>query len=146
MATITARPSRVLHRRNAGGTCMSARTFGTVCRHYGSRAAGQLLSCVTPDPVCGGITAAYVYADAHMMGIRSLVLSALVAVLGACGDDPSTEIVCSGGTTGGLSAGGTVEVTGGSDLKGAAITAQARTTVPAGDVSIECAEDIVPDG
>ena len=64
---------------------------------------------VTVDPLCGGITAAYVYAAAHMTGIRSFLLSALVAVLAACGDDPSTEIVCSGGTTGGLAAGATVE-------------------------------------
>ncbi|MBA3456803.1 MAG: hypothetical protein H0T42_27185, partial [Deltaproteobacteria bacterium] len=47
---------------------------------------------------------------------------------------------------GGLSAGATVEFTGGSDLKGAAITAQDKTTVPAAEVSIECAPDIVPDG
>ncbi len=104
------------------------------------------MACLTRDPVCGGITTAYVYAAAHMTGIRSFLLSALVAALAACGDDPSTEIVCSGGTTGGLSAGGTVEVTGGSDLKGAAITAQAKTTLPAGEVSIACADDIVPDG
>ncbi len=82
-----------------------------------------------------------------MMGIRLLLLSAFVVVgLTACGDDASTTIVCSGGTTGSLSAGGSVEVTGGSDLKGAAISAQAKTTVPAGEVSIACAEDIVPDG
>ncbi len=81
-----------------------------------------------------------------MMRMRLFLRSGLVAVLGACGDDPSTTIVCSGGTTGALAAGGTVEVTGGSDLKGAAITAQAKSTVPGAEVSIACADDIVPDG
>jgi len=67
----------------------------------------------------------------------------------ACGDDGgSTTITCGEGTSGALTVGGSVEVTDGSgkDLKGAAIAAEAKTTVPAGEVTIACAEDIVPEG
>lgn len=82
-----------------------------------------------------------------MMGIRLVVVSAFL--LAACGDDGgSTTITCGEGTSGALSAPGHVEVTAGSgkDLKGAAITAEAKTTAPSGEVTIACAEDIVPDG
>src|SRR6188768_3125576 len=82
-----------------------------------------------------------------MMGTRvSLALIALVAACG--GDEQSTDLECGIGTTGTLAVGSPVAVTGesGSDLKGAAIAAQAKTTLPAGEVSIECAADIVPPG
>ncbi|MDB4960939.1 MAG: hypothetical protein JWP01_938 [Myxococcales bacterium] len=79
-----------------------------------------------------------------MQGIRLFLVS--VVALAGCGDEPSTTIVCSGGASGVLAAGASVEVTSGSDLRGAAIAAQAKTTVPAGEVSIACADDIVPDG
>ncbi len=70
-----------------------------------------------------------------------------MALLGAaCGEDQSTTITCGDGTTGALAAGGTLVVTGGADLRGAAITAGARTTAPTGEVSIQCADDIVPEG
>ncbi len=84
----------------------------------------------------------------HMPGMRSVVVSALLVATG-CGDDGgSTTITCGDGTNGVLTVGGSVEVTDGSgkDLKGAAIAAHAKTTVPAGEVSITCAEDIVPEG
>ncbi len=78
-----------------------------------------------------------------------LVLAALVPGAG-CGDDGggSTELRCGEGTTGTLTSGGTVEVTGGAalDLAGAAIRAQAATTAPTAPVTIACAEDIVPAG
>lgn len=83
-----------------------------------------------------------------MMGIRLVVVSGLCA-LAACGDDGgSTTLVCGEGTSGALTVGGSVAVTGddGKDLKGAALAAEAHTTVPAGDVTISCADDIVPDG
>lgn len=83
-----------------------------------------------------------------MMGIRLAVVSGLVA-FAACGDDGgTTELTCGDGTSGALSVGASVEVTSGSgkDLKGAAIAAEAHTTVPAGEVTIACAEDIVPEG
>lgn len=83
-----------------------------------------------------------------MMGIRFVFVWGLCAVA-ACGDDGgSTTISCGEGTSGALTVGGSVEVTGGSgkDLKGAAVAAEAHTTVPAGEVTIACAEDIVPDG
>jgi len=87
-----------------------------------------------------------VYAAAHMMGTRSLVVFA--SLCAACGgDDPTTTITCAKGTTGVLAVGGTVTVkSGGADLNGAAITAGEKTTVPAGEVSIACAEDIAPAG
>jgi pimeloyl-ACP methyl ester carboxylesterase len=81
-----------------------------------------------------------------MMGTRSFVVAA--SLLAACGgDDPSTEITCKTGTTGVLAAGGSVTVSsGGADLDGATIAAGASTTVPAGEVSIACAAEIVPEG
>ncbi|MBA2539483.1 MAG: hypothetical protein H0V17_07610 [Deltaproteobacteria bacterium] len=71
-----------------------------------------------------------------------------VALCAGCGgDDPSLEITCADGTSGALSAGGSVVVeSGGADLDGASITAQATTTVPGGEVTIACAEDIAPAG
>lgn len=82
-----------------------------------------------------------------MMGTRS-ILASLFLIAAGCGDDPSTEITCGTGTTGALTAGGKVEVTasGGADLRGAAIAAGDATTLPTGEVSIECASDIVPEG
>ncbi|MEJ7603922.1 MAG: alpha/beta hydrolase-fold protein [Kofleriaceae bacterium] len=77
-----------------------------------------------------------------MMG-RWLLLAVLLI---ACGDDPTTTIKCGTGTSGMLAPGTTVEVTGGADLRGAAITAGAKTTVPATEVTIACADDIVPAG
>jgi len=80
-----------------------------------------------------------------MLG-RSLVVVATIAC-SACGSDRSTTITCGTGTSGTLSVGGTVAVTkGGNDLEGAAITADDHTTLPSGDVSIECAADIAPAG
>ncbi len=88
-----------------------------------------------------------------MLGIRPSILSVVAAMsplAAGCGDNNSSTItiVCGEGTSGTLTAGGTVAVTAGSgkDLVGAAITAQAATTLPAGVVSIACAPDIVPDG
>lgn len=84
----------------------------------------------------------------HMPGIRLLVVSVSVLAAG-CGDDAkSTAISCGTGTSGALTAGGTVAVTAGAgkDLVGAAISASPATTVPAGEVTIACADDIVPEG
>ncbi|MBL0218808.1 MAG: hypothetical protein IPQ07_33650 [Myxococcales bacterium] len=83
-----------------------------------------------------------------MPGIRLVVVSVALLVVG-CGDDSgTTTLTCGDGTNGTLSAGSSVEVTAGSgkDLRGAAIAAEAHTTVPTGEVTINCAEDIVPDG
>src|SRR5574338_117010 len=67
--------------------------------------------------------------------------------LAACGsDDHSTTIKCGMGTSGTLTAGGSVEVTKGDDLTGAAIAADTHTTLPATPVSIACAADIAPAG
>ncbi len=82
-----------------------------------------------------------------MMGMRLFCISS--ALLAACGGDGgSKEITCGMGTSGVLTPGGTVKVTGGDaqDLKNAAITAQAKTTVPSAEVTIQCAADIVPEG
>ena len=64
---------------------------------------------------------------AHMRGIACLVVCAALA---ACGEDHSTAIKCGTGTSGSLSAGGSVEVTNGQDLTGAAIAADAHVTLP----------------
>ena len=95
----------------------------------------------------GGVSVAYVYAAAHMPGTRSLLLL-LSSLLVACGDDGTTTIKCGTGTSGALSAGASISVTAdsGADLRGAAIAAGAKTTVPSGDVPIACAADIVPEG
>ncbi|MGN6111173.1 MAG: alpha/beta hydrolase-fold protein [Kofleriaceae bacterium] len=77
-----------------------------------------------------------------------LFLSGSLLAVG-CGDDGTTEITCGTGTSGRLSTpGDSIAVTaeGGADLRGAAITAGAKTTLPAGEVSIACAPDIVPEG
>ncbi|MEO8548778.1 MAG: alpha/beta hydrolase-fold protein [Kofleriaceae bacterium] len=79
-----------------------------------------------------------------MRGLRSFALCAVL--LAGCGDDKTTDIKCSGGTSGSLAAGSSVTVSGGDDLNGAAIAADAHTTIPAGAVSIACADDIVPTG
>jgi hypothetical protein len=79
--------------------------------------------------------------------IRGSLLVVAIALACSCGSDPTTTITCAKGTSGALSAGGKVAVTSnGADLNGAAITADAHTTVPAAEVSIECADDIVPAG
>ncbi|MBA3397463.1 MAG: hypothetical protein H0T89_32855 [Deltaproteobacteria bacterium] len=69
-------------------------------------------------------------------------------ITGCGGDDGSTELVCGTGTAGALAQGGSVAVTDGAgkDLRGASIAATAKTTVPAAEVSIECASDIVSAG
>ena len=82
-----------------------------------------------------------------MLGRRLIAVS--VVTCAACGgsDDPSIDITCADGTAGALSAGGSVVVeSGGADLNGASIGAQATTSVPDGDVSIACADDIAPAG
>ena len=77
---------------------------------------------------------------AHM-GKRALVL----CLLSACGNDQTTTITCGTGTSGSL-ASGAVTVSGGADLTGASVAAGPNTTVPSGDVTIDCADDIVPTG
>lgn len=83
-----------------------------------------------------------------MMGIRLYFISAALLPAVACGGGGgSKDITCGEGTTGVLAAGGSVTVgEAGKDLRNAAITATAKTTVPAGEVSIECAADIAPPG
>ena len=86
------------------------------------------------------------------MGTRTGALA--LVLLTACGgsDQPSTTttITCGSGTSGTLATGsaGAVAVTAaaGDDLVGAAVTAEAHTTLPAAAVSIACAPDIVPAG
>ncbi len=79
---------------------------------------------------------------ADMRGICSVLVC-----LAACGgDDHSTSIKCSKGTSGMLSPGSAITMKGGDDLDGAAIAAGAHTTVPTDPVTIACADDIVPDG
>ncbi|MEP6860468.1 MAG: alpha/beta hydrolase-fold protein [Deltaproteobacteria bacterium] len=75
-----------------------------------------------------------------------LVVPAILASGAGCGDDKTTDIKCSGGVQGSLALGSPVTVTGGDDLSGAAIAADDHTTLPAGAVSIACADDIVPSG
>lgn len=70
----------------------------------------------------------------------------LLLVVAACGEDHTTTIKCGMGTSGTLTAGGSVEVTKGDDLTGAAIAADTHTTLPAADVTIACAADIAPPG
>jgi putative esterase len=69
-----------------------------------------------------------------------------MVLLAACGDEHSTAITCPIGTT----ASGTLAlgspVTGKGDLGGASIAADDHTTLPAGEVTIACAADIVPPG
>lgn len=84
-----------------------------------------------------------------MAGPRSLLLLLGIAPpLAACGGDGTTTIECGDGTAGALASGGSIAVTsaGGRDLRGAAIAAGARTTVPAGEVSIACAPDLAIEG
>lgn len=93
--------------------------------------------------------AAHMIRPFRLQGIR-LVLATAASLASGCGDNATNnpEIVCGTGTTGALMAGATVEVTSdsGNDLKGAAIAAGDRTTLPASEVSIACAPDIVPPG
>ncbi len=71
----------------------------------------------------------------------------LLSLLAACGgDDHTTTLKCSGGTSGMLTTDAPITVSGGDDLAGAAIGAGAHTTLPAAALSIACADDIVPDG
>ena len=73
-------------------------------------------------------------------------ISLLLVGLAACGTSHSTEIVC-GSHTQGLLTAGTVTVKSSDDLNGAAVAAEAHTTVPTGVVTISCAPTaIVPDG
>lgn len=83
-----------------------------------------------------------------MMGTRLFCISAALLTIAACGGGGGNkDIECGLGTSGVLTPGSSVTVgANGKDLKNAAITATAKTTVPAGDVSIECAADIVPAG
>ena len=82
-----------------------------------------------------------------MMGTRLFAVSVALIAAG-CGDDQTTAITCGTGTSGTLGVDSPVEVTaeGGADLRGAKIAAEAKTTLPSGDVTIECAPDIVPAG
>jgi hypothetical protein len=77
--------------------------------------------------------------------MRGICIVFIAAVTG-CGDSHSTAITCGTGTSGTLTAGGSVEVTAGDDLTGAAIAADTHTTLPAGEVTIACAADIAPAG
>lgn len=77
--------------------------------------------------------------------------AALVALATAgCGDDggQTVELRCGDGVSGALTAGATVEVTGAAalDLAGAAVHAQAASTIPGAPVTIACHDDIVPAG
>jgi S-formylglutathione hydrolase FrmB len=82
-----------------------------------------------------------------MMGTRQFYICGAISLAACGGGGGSKEIECGTGTSGVLSAGGSVTVgSEGKDLKNAAIAAMAKTTLPAGDVSIECAADIVPEG
>lgn len=77
-------------------------------------------------------------------------VSILVGACGGGGSKGSTELVCGAQTpiSGTLSAAAAVTVPAGAakDLAGAAIAAQAKTTIPAAPVTIACAADIVPAG
>jgi hypothetical protein len=77
--------------------------------------------------------------------MRGICIVFIAAVAG-CGDSHSTAIKCGMGTSGTLAAGGSVEVTAGDDLTGAAIAADTHTTLPSGELSIACAADIAPAG
>ncbi len=82
---------------------------------------------------------------------HACVLLLTTYLTSGCGDDDggSLEIVCGEGTSGALSTTNAVVVEGDAadDLAGAAITAEAATTIPSSEVSIACAPaDIVPAG
>jgi S-formylglutathione hydrolase FrmB len=86
---------------------------------------------------------------AYMTGLRILLAGICSgAFLVACGSDPTTKLSCGMGTSGVLTLAAPVTVSGDTadDLRGAAIAADAHTTLPTGEVAIECAADIVPDG
>ena len=78
----------------------------------------------------------------------ALLTTLLLAGCGGDGASGTLEISCGDGITGALASGGQVVVSGDTakDLAGAAIGASAMTTLPVGDVSISCADDIVPPG
>jgi pimeloyl-ACP methyl ester carboxylesterase len=80
--------------------------------------------------------------------MRATLISIIIAALGACGDDQTTELKCGTGEKGPLVDGTpfTVTAESGGDLRGAAIATGAGTTIPTDPVSIECAADIVPAG
>jgi S-formylglutathione hydrolase FrmB len=76
--------------------------------------------------------------------MRRLWLCVLCA---ACGDDHTTTLKCASGTTGMLTVDSPITVGGGgADLRGASIAATPHTTIPSGELSIDCADDIVPAG
>src|ERR1041385_1039661 len=65
----------------------------------------------------------------------------------ACGGDHTTTLKCATGTSGLLTSDSPVTVGGGgADLHGASIAATPHTTLPDAEVSIDCADDIVPAG
>ena len=76
--------------------------------------------------------------------MRGLIWISILA-LGGC---HSSDITCGVGTQGRLTADAPVTVTSdsGDDLRGAAIAAGPGTTLPAADVTIDCAADIAPPG
>ncbi len=80
--------------------------------------------------------------------MRGTLYLFVIAVLTACGDDPTTELKCGTGNRGLLTATGPIAVTdsGAADLRGASIGAGPGTTIPGSPVSIACADDIVPAG
>ena len=84
------------------------------------------------------------------MRARLAMVIASASTLLACGGDdaPSTELACGDGVTGALTPGGVivVDAKAAKDLAGAAVRAQAATTVPTAAVTIGCAADIVPAG
>lgn len=82
----------------------------------------------------------------RLLGVA--LLTTATAACGSSGPSGSLEITCGEGTSGTLTSGGQVVVTAGAaeDLAGAAVGAQAATTLPSADVSIQCADDIVPAG
>ncbi|HEV7555250.1 MAG TPA: hypothetical protein VGO00_07350, partial [Kofleriaceae bacterium] len=78
--------------------------------------------------------------------MRGLYLLAIAGLTACGGDDQSSTITCSGGASGTLSAGSPITVSGGNDLNGASVSADDHVTLPGSDVSIACADDIVPPG
>src|SRR5262249_30132013 len=83
-----------------------------------------------------------------MAGPRTLLLILLAPSFIACGDDATPTLECGAGPSGARAPGGSAAVTPGSGLalRGAAIAAGAKTTAPAGEVTIACAPDISVEG
>ena len=71
---------------------------------------------------------------------------ALICVAACGSSSPSKDLTCKTMATGHLAVDAPVTAGGGDDLHGAAIAADAHVTLPAADLSIACAPDIVPDG